>query len=73
MTDDPTDPMIRELLSLVASQEDGGWWGHDTNCGTDAEIMEQARSIVRRHLCGTTMAAVQYGLVDTLKVFDVSR
>ncbi len=77
---DVTDPMIREILGLVAYQMKDGdhrrrghsnWWGHDTDCGTDAEIMEQAREIVQRHLCGTTVTGYAPSIADTLKVFDV--
>lgn len=55
---DITDQQIIQILSLVAEEPrgkykkngrtivDDQWWGHDTTCGTTAELLAEAREIL---------------------------
>lgn len=54
------EKIARDVLSLVAFQQnDGAWWGMDTECGSDVEIVgeaveriEQCLGITKCEECG---------------------
>ena len=43
------EAVARKILSLVAHQHprDGSWWGNDTDCGSDAEVIAAAVAILK--------------------------
>ena len=51
MTEQQLEALAREILQIVAHQvKDGSWWGNDTDCGSDEEIIGEAVKVLKRYL-----------------------